>query len=730
VAGHALRIGRTTGGVVALWADDDLGLAAAQGFAHAHDRLVQMELVRLVAQGRLCECLLDDAANLEIDVFMRRLGLAAAVDADAERLTPAARALLDAYCAGVNQALGTRRRPLELTLARHRPEPWRPQDVLLTLQIMSFVGLAQSQLDLEKMIVQALHAGVDAARLKTLFTPHLDGLDDETLALVRRLRIEEGLLPAAVRWQPALPRLLASNNWALAASRSASGAALQCNDPHLEINRLPALWYEVVGHTRDDYRIGISMPGLPGLVMGRTRAVSFGFTYGFMDTFDYFIEEVAGGKSREGEGWAPLLRRTEVVRRRGRAPLEVPVLATARGTLETAPGVREVEDGLYLSRAWSNHLSGAAPAVDAVVRLMEARTVVDAQRAVRDVTVSCNWLLADRDGRIAYQQSGPLPRRRHSGLFPVPAWRTELGWDGLEPSSRLAATLDPDDGLLVTANDDQNQPGRPQAINVSMGPYRAQRIAELLAARERHTLADMMSVQRDLFSKQAERFLAVLRPLLPPSTAADLLRAWDFRYDADSRGASAFEEVYAELLAEVFGRGLFGAEAWRAIAGETILLTDYYYVFDVVLLEGGPEWFGAEGRDALFQRVADRVLGGRDAATVPAWRERRQVMMANVFFRGRLPRWVRADHGPVALEGGRATIVQGGLFRMHGRTTTFAPSWRYAADLGRDEALTVLAGGPSESPLSRRYVTDVDDWLSGRYKRLRALPGPAPESGP
>lgn len=720
VGSRRVRVGRTTGGVAALFAEDDEGLAAALGFAHANERLVQMELVRLIGQGRLCECLLDDDANLEVDVFMRRMGFAALAGRDAARLTPPARALVEAYCAGVNHALSTRRRPLELALARHRPAPWRAEDVLVTAQVMSFVGLAQSQLDAEKMIVQALRAGVDPARLRALFAPHLDALDDEMLGLVRRLRVEEGLLPAGVRWLAALPRLVASNNWALAPSRSLSGSALQCNDPHLEVNRLPAIWYEAVGHIPGDYRIGITMPGLPGLVMGRTRAVSFGFTYGFMDTFDYFVEEVKEGRVRESGGWAPLARRPERILRRKHPPLELAVFATGRGTLETAKAAATVEDGLYLSRAWSNELSGAAPTLDALVRLLRSRSVDEARLAVRDVTISCNWVLADREGRIAYQQSGPLPRRRHSGLFPVPAWRADLAWDGLEPASSLGAIADPPAGVIATANDDRHEAGPRGAVNLSMGPYRAERIAELLSARERHSAADMMAIQRDLYSKQAERFLAALRPLLPPSGAADLLRQWDLRYDAASRGASAFEEVYAELLDEVFGRGCFGEEPWRLIADETILLTEYFHVFDDVLLEGGPEWFGTEGREAVLARVLERVLGGRPAGDVQPWGARRAIVMKNVFFRGRLPRWLGFDRGPFVLEGGRATIAQGGLFRMHGRATTFAPSWRYVTDMGRDEALTALAGGPSESRLSAHYASDVHNWLAGRYKRLRA----------
>jgi penicillin amidase len=721
IAGRRPRLGRTTGGVIEIHGRDDLELAAGLGFAHVHDRLVQMELVRLIAQGRLCECLADEPANLEIDVFMRRLGLAHDADADAARLTPEAHALAEAYCHGVNAALRALRRPLELVLVGHRPEPWSARDVLLTVQVMSYVGLAQSQQDLEKLLAQALHAGVDAARLRELFAPHLDGVDAELLELLGRVRIEEGLLPPSVRFLSGLPRLVASNNWALGPSRSASGAALQCNDPHLEVNRLPSIWYEMVGHLPDgDYRLGITMPGLPSLAMGRTRALSFGFTYGFMDTSDFFVEEVRGGRTREAGGWADLVRRTERVRRKKAEVRDVAVFETARGVLESAPGADTVEDGLYLSRAWANRITGAAPTLDALTRLLRARTVAEGAEAARDVTVSCNWLLADRDGQIAYQQSGPLPRRSHSGLHPVPAWRADLQWQGLHATRELSGAGDPGDGVLVTANDDQDRPGRPRAITVSMGPYRADRVKALLAQRERHTLEQAVAIQRDLYSLQAERFMAVLRPLLPGSPAAAVLRDWDLRYDAGSRGATLFEECYAVLLREVFGRGLLGEEAWDHLLRETLVLTDYFHVFDRVLLEGGPEWFGGHGREALLRRVLGQVLEGRSAEGVRAWGEGRRVNMANVFFQGRLPRWLGYDHGPIPLEGGRATVAQGGLFRAHGRTTTFAPSWRYGTDLGRDEALTVLAGGPSGRRWSRLYLTDVADWLAGRYKTLRA----------
>lgn len=714
-----VRVGRTSEGVARIRAADDVGLAAGLGWAHAHDRLVQMELVRLAAAGRLCECLRDDAATLAVDVFMRRMGFARRDEADLARLTAEARAVLEAYAEGVNAWTAENARPLELQLVGHRPEPWRAEDALATVKLMSYLGLAQTQADAEKVIVEALRGGTDRARLQRLFRPHLDEVDDALVELLRQTRVAEPVTPPEVRFLSALPRLVASNNWAVAAGRSASGGALQANDPHLEVNRLPAVWYEMVGEAGGAPRLGITMPGVPGLVMGRTREVSFGFTYGFLDLVDYFVEELRGGLYRYREEWRrPEARRERILRQDGPAH-ELHVFSTLHGTLETDGGAA-LADGHYLCRAWAADLSGTAPSVNAFVRLLRARDVEEAADAVRDVTISCNWLLADRGGRIAYQQSGPIPRRRHSGLFPVRGWTGEHDWQGLHGRDALARQVDPPEGILATANDDRNAPGGPRGINLSMGGYRVERIRALLAGRERLTLADMMRIQGDLHSLQAERFMGAFAPLLPDTPAARLLREWDLRYDEGSRGAVLFEAVYAALLREVFGRGLFGLAAWDALAGQTSLLADYFHVFDDALLGEDPSWFGEEGREACFRRVLADVLAEAKAADPRPWGEVHAVTMTNVFFGGALPGFLGFDHGPVALPGSRATVVQGAVFRAHGRLTSFAPSWRYVADLSTAEAHTALPGGPSGRRLSEWYLTDLARWRRFAYKTLAA----------
>jgi len=720
ISGTRIELARTADGVMKVRAEDDLGLARGLGFAHAHDRMVQMMLLRLVGQGRLCECLANDDDTLGIDVFMRQMGFEIDAEADVANLSDDGRRLGEAYAEGVNRYLENYWRPLELVLVGYRPPPWTIADTLLTIKLMSFVGLAQSQQDMEKFLIQALAAGVSIDLLTKLVAPHLDGLDGNTLSRLSELQYIQPLLPDAIRFLGAAPTLMASNNWVVSGARSASGSPLQCNDPHLECNRLPAVWYEAVMHTRDDYRMGATMPGIPGLVMGRTSSLSFGFTYGFMDMVDYFLEDCRDGGCRREGGFEPLRVRTETIARKGEEPLRITIRENDLGVLESDPHESELSDGFYLTRAWSAHHGGAARSLDALARLAAVRNVPDAQKVVREVAISCNWLLADREGNIGYQQSGLLPDRRHSGLHPVPAWEERRHWRGLVASDRLHSVLNPPEGFLATANDDHNPPAGPLVINLPMGSYRADRIRSLLGECPTGTVDDMERIQTDLHSLQAERFMEILRPLLPDSFAGRLLRDWDFRYDRASRGATLFETVYHALLQEVFGRRLFGEEVWNAVVASTAILADYYHLFDNVLFGDDPAWFGDEGKDRLISRVLEEVLTEVSLEAITPWGKRQQIVMKNIFFDGRLPLWLGFDRGPIELHGNRATVVQGGVFTSHNRQTTFTPSWRFITDLADDHARTALAGGPSARRFSRWYTTDVARWLEGRYKVLSA----------
>ena len=252
-----------------------------------------------------------------------------------------------------------------------------------------------------------------------------------------------------------------------------------------------------------------------------------------------------------------------------------------------------------------------------------------------------------------------------------------------------------------------------------MGSYRADRIRSLLESSTPCTAEDMEKIQNDLYSEQAERFMEIIRPIVPETFAGRILAGWDCRYDLESRGATLFETVYHALLHEIFGSGLFGEEVWDFLVESTAIVADYYHLFDNAFFSGDSIWFPEESRDEVVTRVLNEVLTDVELAAISPWGRCQEIEMKNIFFDGALPSFFGFDYGPINLPGNRATVVQGGIFASHDRQTTFTPSWRFITDLGEDAASTALAGGPSGRRFSKWYTSDVERWLSGTYKTIR-----------
>jgi penicillin amidase len=730
---HTLTLTRTTGGVgkVVVGAGGEEAIAAlayGTGFLHVHDRAIQMFLLRTIGQGRLCEQLQDSPETLPVDKFMREVGFAHELSAEVELLTASQRRGAQAYCDGVNAYLERYRRPAEFVLLGVKPEPWRIEDCLLTGKVMAYIGLAQSQQDFEKLLIEAIQGGVDVPRLRRLLQPHLDGLDDEILAAIRAVEVCQPFTRDLGRFMGGVPAINASNSWVVGPERSQSGAAIHCNDPHLECNRLPGVWYEATLHCDDNDWVGATMPGVPGLVMGRSRRLAFGFTYGFMDQVDYVIERVEAGQLARPSGTVAPTVRVETIKRKKHPDVELPIYSSEHGILEL-PLDRTagdgLEDGLYLSRLWSGQTEAGALAVGPLLDLQGCRTVAEAQEVVRAVSISANWTLSDADGNIGYQQSGRFPRRAHSGLHPQLGWREGAGWDGFHDPAVLTSVVNPPEGYVASANNDIGlfaAAGAPLTVNMCQGEYRRDRIAALIEAKEKLEVSDVLAMQRDLYSTQARLFWPRIEPHLDDSAPAALLRDWDLRYGTESVGAPIFERVYEGVLRAAFG-GLFGEEIWTALMEETALLPDYFPVFDRAILDDDPWIFGSEqARIDAFAQAVSNALAESERRGPVTWGELQTIDMVNILFDGKLPAFLGFDRMRVPLPGCRSTLVQGSVFRAHGRPTSFFPSWRFVADFASGEVQTILAGGPSARRFSGLYIKDVADWLSFRYKTLKLAP--------
>jgi penicillin G amidase len=710
-----VRLSRNEYGVPLIQPEKFIDVFYGLGWVHAFDRGVELELTRLVAKGAIAENLEASEELIAMDITMRRWNLWGDSQEQVDHLTPEGLQACEAYCKGINEVTSARR-PFEFRLISHRPEPFTLADCILMPKLIGFIGLTETQAWAEKTILQMLQNGVSLEMLRELFPYLTDEPGPEFLDILKKVKLNEPIVPETIAWR-AIPRMTGSNNWVVSGERTASGKPILCGDPHLEIARLPAIWQEVMIRTEDPepfWFAGCTVPGVPVMALGRTNNIAWSPTYGYMDVVDFFVEEVRDGRYRHGDEWREFQVREETIGLKKGEPRKVRFYENEHGVLEGDPG----EDGYYLSMAYTQGKGTGAATLNHGVKLIPAKSVDEAipRFAALDFG-SQNWICADSEGNIGYSQSGLSPVRAQgcSGLLPMPGWDPAYDWKGIHPPEKNPHLYNPPEGIINTANQDMNYCADVQVCNLAMGDWRARYARQLLEARTDHTPASMQEMHYDVFSKQAEDWMPIIKPLLPEGNArADVLRAWDMRYKSECVGVSIFENIYREFARLVFGERSMGSEVMAYLMEESGIFPAYTGSFDTVMLKEQSSWFGGKGRDELLRVAIERGLG-KEARP---WGQNRQVMMNHILLGGRFPRWLGFDYGPIELRGGRATLPQGQIFKIQGRPTVIGPSYKFVTDFAEDCIYSAIPGGPSDRRFSKWYTSGIADWLAGKYRKM------------
>lgn len=681
------------------------------GYMHAVDRQLQLFLTRSILQGRASEHFADEPALVELDIYMRKMNWFPDVESEIEKLDPMVKEQLECYADAVNYVVENSKQPFEFRLLKYVPEPWSIQDTMLLAKIFGFLGLAEAQGSMEKLIVQMVQNGVEDEKIKELFPYLTEELDRD---LMLKIKLDPPLIPDAVQWFAILPKFRASNNWVVSGNLTSTGSPILCGDPHLEVNRTPALWYEAVIKTPDNELMGATLPGTPGIIFGRGRHVAWSPTYSFMDMLDYRVEECREGKYRRGRKWLPFMVKDEIVKTKKGRTVEVRIYENEHGVLEGDPE----KDGFYLVRSWSSARNCGAGELNGMLSFGDSKSVRDMIKKIYMLdAASFNFAIADTDGNIGLQMSGRMFNRPKgvSGLVPLPGWDRNYDNRGFADKKKLPGQYNPSDGIIVTANEDINHLGRLKPINLPMGKYRSDRIKDLLQKRANLDTEYMKKIQYDLYSLQAEKLMRLLTPYIPDSNEGRILKEWNYVYDKESSGATAFENVYMALLKTVFGDGGFGRQAVTYLLEETSIFNDYYANFDEIMLKKESNWFGTNPKESL---IISAMQEGLSKKIVP-YGKTRMILLSHLLFGGKLPSFLGFDNGPIPLPGSRATVTQGQMFKTGGRTTTFSPSYRMIADMSRKYILTNMPGGQSDRRLSPYYRSDLINWIDGNYKQLK-----------
>lgn len=709
IQGTSIHITRDSNGVPKVTSETEEELFFGMGYCHAMDRGIQMMLMKTLGKGEACLRLQDSDEMFIVDRFFRQYNFRGRLSDEIQKFSDEELGKLKAYCNGVNQRF-SEKQPWELkVLLGFKEFEWKVEDILMMSRMAGFLTLAQSQAEAEQLFIELVQNGVSRELLEELFPGILGDYDE---AILKKINLPHYFIPKEVKWNNLLNPVMASNNWVIGSTRSKSGKPILANDPHLEINRLPAVWYEIILETKNSKAMGATMPGISALLIGRNKSVSWGATYTFMDSIDHWIEKCVDGKYLKDDQWHDFKKREEIIQRKKKGAQTVVFYENKHGVLLGDPN----ESGYYLSVKWSGE-GGGAISIQQGLSLNSVTTVEEGMERLGKLEMSFNWVLADVHGNIGYQMSGLLPKRHpdHLGFTPIPGWKSDYDWQGFHNHRELPRILNPDNNYIITANENLSEFGEVNPHTITMGRYRSDRIRQLIETKETLSAEDMKEMHMDVYSLQAEKFMKLIGPMLPQGQKADQLNSWDYKYDPESVGATIFENIYAALVDEVFG-GVMGEQVTEHLRSETGYIADFYDNFDRILLSEHSLWFGDRSRDEIFKKATETGL----LKEAKPWGQVNQIVMANILVGGKFPKFFGFDVGPIPLCGNRATIHQGQIYQSNGRTTSFAPSYRIIADMAREYLETALPGGVSDRRFSKLYKSDLDNWICGNYKKLES----------
>ncbi len=751
---HEVTVERDGWGVPHIRAASVEDLAEAQGYVMAQDRLWQMDLLRRIARGQLSEILGPRA--LSIDKEFRTLGFSRAAERDATLLNIETRKLMEAYARGVNKFIEQHQNnlPGEFSLLNYKPQPWQISDSVVFTGYMyhTLPPFWESKLNRAKVIARA---GAD--RAKDLFSeeaamdhfvvgdPHVpndgsqrsasdtgDEDDDDEMQPDTVLKAGPGFANdvATPERAPDLSSALAqsiqgflentesemrqglgSNNWVISGAHTATGKPLLANDTHLELT-IPPIWYEI--HlTAPGWNVkGLTFTGAPMVVIGHNDRIAWGFTNNGADVQDLYIESFnpsSPGEYRVKNTWTKAQILDETIRVKGQPDEHLKITVTRHG-----PVVHREGDKAYALRWTATEPGGLANSYNWLGKARNWKEFREVMKAVWGP--GQNAVYADVAGNIGYIMAARVPvRKKGRGELPVPGDTDDYEWTGYIPFDQLPQALNPESGLIVTAN--ARVVGlnyKPYLTDRWEEPYRTARIYDLLHDRRDLRPEDMLQVQTDIYSYPhaflAEQLAAAAKTGKPKDARAqrmiDGLKDWNGIADANSAEVSflhATRRAALDLLLEPFLGKDTDLYQWRTTAFLQKILTDRpakwlpssYKNYDELLIAAADLAVTKLAEQSKSERVEDW-----------AWKRFNSLDMFHPLGReGLLKTFLSITDKP---QSGTAYSVRAAM-KHHG------PAMRFVANPANwDESILLITAGQSGQPGSSHYSDQFSYWFEGK----------------
>jgi penicillin amidase len=737
-------------GIPHAYASSEEDLFLAQGYLHAQERLWQMDMNRRFLSGRLAEIFgnfqvpwkeltsqFRGQTSADFDYFMRLVGIQRTAAASLELASEYERRQLQAYSQGVNRYIEqcVRKLPWEFRLLRYEPEPWRPEDSLIIGKGFAFF-LSTALFSRLNMIAIAAKLGDHEEMLRSLCPTHPDDGPTITKAVWNSAQGIWQFMNGAFARSDWSTTGHGSNNWVVAPSRSNTGRAILCNDPHLRL-AIPSIWYlmhlkaETSTTQPDGYEVwGASIPGSPCIQLGHNRWISWGVTAAICDDVELYREKThpqVADRYLIGDNWSTMARREEIIKVRRNGEIKKIVRSTRHGPVISDFGNR-ANPSQVLAFRWTAH--EPSQEFRCLYGVNQAR---DWQEFLESIAYqsapTLNYVYADCRGNIGYSLAGKIPlRRRIPSLLALDGSIEDNDWCGHIPFSELPRIYNPPEGVIATANHRIADASYPHYLSHFFEPAsRIRRIKELLVVRKPLSINDMEAMQNDCVSLYATELIETLKSDLAHvpqqsgqlRSAADRLIGWDGTC-AEASVESAIFHVFqyrlmANLLVPALGEDLFSA--YVEIFNQCLMPTYQ------ILRDPNSRWFSTRSRQQLVEQSLQEALEelqtrlGEDMERWQ-WGKIHRLMLTHALGRLKLLRRL-LNIGPFPSPGDGTTINTGFYRHSNPYAHTVGASLRFIIDVGGwQQSGFVLASGQSGHLLSPYYGDQTALWRAGRYIRI------------
>lgn len=697
-------------------------LLFAQGYAIASERLWQMDITTRSVEGRTSEIL--GKGTIDQDKASRRLGLVRAAELAVKSWNRNEQGLryIESFSAGVNHYidhLSKQDLPLEFKLLNYKPEKWSAYKTALFIKAMAKT-LNSRHTDIAHSNALEILGEERYLDLYPEYNKKQSPIIQEKSWESKMISLEDTILPSPNEVYPTSKRdpqdmFVGSNNWAVSGGKTKSGNAILANDPHLRLS-LPSIWIEMHLVCPEFNAYGVSLPAMPGITLGFNEHIAWGQTNAGHDVFDlYTINWVDDKKEKyylDGK-----IVEAEIVIEEIKVKDKSSVFDTVRYT-HWGP-VRKEKDGTeFLAQRWLSHDSPPETEVEIYLKINKSKNYQEFQTALKSFHAPAqNFVFSSVKGDIAMIVAGNLPRKKSGqGKFIQDGSTTDTEWKDFIPFEDLPQELNPKRDYVASANQHPTDESFPYYYNGGFEDFRGRYINGRLEALNDVGKEEMMNLQLDNFSLKAKESLPLLLKYLNKSQLSpketqviELLKNWDFRYEAESEAPFYFDKWWSSFYNSTF------EELISLRKDENIPLPEDFRLIELLEEKTEHPIFDIK-ETAVIENKANIILKSFkdikvDGLEKMKWSETRNTRINHLT---NIPAFSETE------------IYSGGQRNTPNAISKYnGPSWRMVVEMDDPiKAYGVYPGGQSGNPGSEYFNSFIEDWANGEYYNLNNTNNP------